>query len=137
LNAVRRWNPPGIAAPIGKYSHLAQAEPGHRLVFVSGQVGNLPDGTLAGAGAHAQARAVFDNLGALLDHLGVPPTNLVKMLTFITGTEHLPGFYEARNEAFAAWFPDGVVPGHSLAVVSALAAPDLVVELEAIVAVPE
>ncbi|MEV1286317.1 RidA family protein [Micromonospora sp. NPDC049679] len=137
MSAVRRWNPTEIAPPIGKYSHLAQAPAGHRLVFVSGQVGNLADGALAGPGAVEQTRQVFANLEALLTHLGVTPAEVVKLLTFVAGTEHLAGFAAARDEVFARWYPDGRWPGHSLAVVAALAAPDLAVEMEAIVAVPE
>lgn len=131
------WNPGGIAAPIGRYSHLAAAAPGQRLVFVSGQVGNLPDGTLAGPDALAQTRQVFANLGALLAHLGGSPAQVVKMLTFVAGTEHLPGFYQARDEVFDAWYPGRAYPAHSLAVVAGLAAPELAVELEAVLALPE
>ena len=137
MTAVRRWNPTEIAPPIGKYSHLAEGPSGHRLIFVSGQVGNLPDGTLAGPGAVEQTRQVFANLEALLAHLGVTPGHIVKLLTFVAGTEHLPGFGAARDEVFARWYPDGGYPGHSLAVVAALAGPDLAVEMEAVVAVPD
>jgi enamine deaminase RidA (YjgF/YER057c/UK114 family) len=38
---------------------------------------------------------------------------------------------------YADWFPDGKYPAHSLAVVAALAKPELSVEIEGIVAVPE
>jgi enamine deaminase RidA (YjgF/YER057c/UK114 family) len=136
LSAVRRWNPPTIAPPIGKYSHLAEVPAGHRVVHVSGQVGNLPDGSLAGPGAAEQTRQIFANLQALFTHLGVTPAHAVKLLTFVAGTEHLAGFAEARDEVFARWYPDGCYPGHSLAVVAALAAPGLAVEMEAIIAVP-
>jgi 2-iminobutanoate/2-iminopropanoate deaminase len=55
----------------------------------------------------------------------------------VSGAEHLPGFYQARDEVFAKWFPDEVYPGHSLAVVAALADPDLTIEMEGVLAVPE
>ncbi|MGP3965747.1 hypothetical protein ACTWPT_58370 [Nonomuraea sp. 3N208] len=55
-------------------------------------------------------------------------------MTFVAGTNHLPGFYAAREEVFADWYPDGDVPAHSLAVVSALASPEFTVEVEAVVA---
>ncbi|MFC0549243.1 hypothetical protein [Kutzneria chonburiensis] len=45
---IRRWNPPSVAAPSGQYSHVATVPAGHELVFVSGQLGLRPDGTLAG-----------------------------------------------------------------------------------------
>ena len=58
----RRWNPPQVASPLGRYSHLAEVPPGHRLVFVAGQLGLAPDGTLAGPDAEAQARRTFANV---------------------------------------------------------------------------
>jgi hypothetical protein len=42
----------------------------------------------------------------------------------------------AREEVFARWNPRGDWPAHSLAVVAALATPELTVEIEATAAVP-
>ncbi|WP_131735653.1 RidA family protein [Actinomadura roseirufa] len=133
---IRRWDPPEAAPAVGQYRHLARVPSGHDLVFVSGQVGVLPDGTLAGPDAYAQTRTVFDNFERLLESLGVGPENLVRLFTMVSGTEHVAGCREARGEFFARWYPDGDWPAHSLAVVAALAAPELVVEIEGTVAVP-
>lgn len=130
-------NPPGLAAPIGKYSHLACEPPATRTVWVSGQVGQLPDGTLAGPDSYRQTLQVLDNISTLLASLGAGPRHIVKLLTFVSGEQHLPGFYRARDEVFAEWFPDGVYPGHSLAVVAALADPKLTIEMEGVLAVPQ
>ncbi|WP_326949328.1 RidA family protein [Amycolatopsis sp. NBC_01307] len=132
----RRWNPETVAPPLGRYSHLAEVPPGHRLVFVSGQLGVLPDGTLAGPDAETQARQIFVNLGTLLAAQGAGPEHLVKLLTLVSGTDHLPGYRAAQAEAFAKWFPDGDFPAQSLAVVAALAGPDYTAEVEAVAAVP-
>jgi enamine deaminase RidA (YjgF/YER057c/UK114 family) len=83
-----------------------------------------------------QARQAFRNLGAILKDLSAEPRQIAKILTFVAGAEHLPGFLAARDDVFARWYPDGDVPAHSLAVVAGLAAPDLLVEIEAVVAVP-
>jgi 2-iminobutanoate/2-iminopropanoate deaminase len=83
-----------------------------------------------------QARQAFRNLGAILEDLGAEPQQIVKILTFVAGAEHLPGFFTARDDVFARWYPDDDVPAHSLAVVAGLAAPDLLVEIEAIIAMP-
>ncbi|MFI1969858.1 enamine deaminase RidA [Streptomyces cinnamoneus] len=135
---ARYWNPSEIAAPVGKYSHLAEAPAGHRLVWISGQVGIRPDGELAGPDAAAQTRQAFANIEALLDHLGAGPGDLVKLVTLVSGTDpgHLAGFMTGRDEYFAKWYPDGVYPAHTLAVVAGLAKPELAVEIEGIVAVP-
>jgi 2-iminobutanoate/2-iminopropanoate deaminase len=133
---IRRWSPPGLAAPIGQYSHLAAVPADHELVFISGQVGGLEDGTLAGPDAESQTRQAFGNIERLLGSLGAGPEHLVKLLTLVAGTEHLAGCRAAREEVFARWYPGGDWPAHSLAVVAALATPELTVEIEATAAVP-
>jgi 2-iminobutanoate/2-iminopropanoate deaminase len=133
---IRRWSPPGLAAPIGQYSHLAAVPAYHELVFISGQVGALEDGTLAGPDGESQTRQAYDNIARLLDSLGAGPEHLVKLLTLVAGTEHLPGCRAALEKVFAQWYPDGDWPAHSLMVVAALATPELTVEIEATAAVP-
>ena len=133
---VRRWNPDSVAAPIGRYSHVAAVPAGHELVFVAGQVGVREDGGLAGPDAHAQARQALANIERLLGSLGAGPEHVVKLLTFAAGAEHLAGIREAFAATFDRWYPDGDWPAQSLVVVAALAAPELTVEIEAVAAVP-
>jgi enamine deaminase RidA (YjgF/YER057c/UK114 family) len=133
---IRRWNPAGLAPPIGQYSHLAAVSADHELVFVSGQVGVRQDGTLAGPDAESQTRQALANIGTLLGALGAGPAHLVKLLTLVSGTEHLEGSRAAREEVFAKWYPERDWPAHTLMVVAALAKPELTVEIEATVAVP-
>ncbi|MFF0310380.1 RidA family protein [Streptosporangium sp. NPDC004379] len=133
---IRRWNPDVVAAPAGRYSHLAAVPEGHELVMISGQLGVLPDGALAGPDAESQARQVYVNIELLLESIGATPAHLVKVFTMVAGTEHLPGCRAAMGEAFGRWFPDGDWPAQSLAVVAALAAPEFAVEVEAVAAVP-
>ncbi|MGW2444506.1 RidA family protein [Streptomyces sp. NPDC001675] len=132
---VTRTNPAALAAPVGKYSHLAAPPEGHRLVWISGQVGNEPDGHVP-ADAEQQTELVFANIHRLLEDLGVGPAQVLKLLTFVAGTDSLPGWSTARDRVYADWYPDGLYPAHSLAVVTALARPDLLVETEGVVAVP-
>ncbi|MFI6687715.1 RidA family protein [Streptomyces sp. NPDC050485] len=134
---TRVWNPTVIGAPVGKYSHLAEVPAGRRQIHISGQVGTLADGRLAGPDAAGQTRQIFANIEQLLRSLGAGPADLVKLTSFVSGVSCLPGYYAARDEVYADWFPDGKYPAHSLAVVAALAKPELSVEIEGIVAVPE
>jgi enamine deaminase RidA (YjgF/YER057c/UK114 family) len=129
--------PSVIGIPVGKYSHLAATPSGHRLVHIAGQVGTLPDGKLAGPDVTTQTRQIFTNIELLLATLGVGPRELVKLTTFVSGRNCLPGFLQGRDEVYARWFPDGVYPAHSLAVVEGLAKPELAVEIEGVAAVPE
>lgn len=130
------WNPPAIAPPIGKYSHLVPVDPTAQMVFISGQVGSTPAGDIP-QGAYEQAVLIFSNIEALLAELMASPRNIVRLLTFAAGVDDLPDFYRARDEYFARWFPDNVYCGHSLAVVAALAQPGLCFEIEGWVAIPQ
>jgi 2-iminobutanoate/2-iminopropanoate deaminase len=133
---IRRWSPDGLAAPIGQYSHLAAVPPDHELIFIAGQVGVLEDGTLAGTDGESQTRQAFANIGVLLNSLGAGPENLVKLVTMVSAREHLAGSRAAREEVFAAWYPGGDWPAHTLMVVDSLATPELTVEIEGFAAVP-
>ncbi|WP_020660084.1 RidA family protein [Amycolatopsis benzoatilytica] len=133
---AKRWNPDGVGAPVGRYSHVAQVPAGHELVIVAGQIGVRPDGELAGPGAEAQTREVLANIERVLAAAGARPEHLVKVFSMVSGTEELPGFRTAMGETFERWFPEGDWPAQSMIVVAALAKPELVVEIEAMAAVP-
>ena len=131
---LSRSNPAAVPPPIGRY-HDTTTVPGEAdLVF--GQVGHQVDGISMAQDSAGQARQAFRNLGAILEDLSATPRQVAKILTFVAGAEHLPGFFAARDDVFARWYPEGDVPAHSLAVVAGLAAPDLLAEIEAVVAVP-
>ena len=125
-----RVNPGDAAPPIGKYSQLTRVPAGTELIFIAGQVGNAIDGAAASGDAYAQTLATFGNIERLLATQGLTPRSLIRLLSFVAGTESLPGYYRARDEIYERWFPDARYPGHSLAVVAALAQPALAVEIE-------
>jgi 2-iminobutanoate/2-iminopropanoate deaminase len=133
---IRRWSPAEIGPPVGQYSHLAAAPADHQLVFLAGQVGTDAAGELVGPGAEAQSRQIFANIEALLASAGATPAHLLKIFTMVAGEAHLAGVRTARAEVFNRWFPAGDWPAQSLIVVSALAAPELVVEVEAVAGIP-
>ena len=41
-----RHTPNTVAAPFGPYSHAVEVPGGSRLLYISGEVGVLPDGTM-------------------------------------------------------------------------------------------
>jgi 2-iminobutanoate/2-iminopropanoate deaminase len=41
-----RHTPASVAAPFGSYSHAVEVPKGSRLLYISGKVGVLPDGTV-------------------------------------------------------------------------------------------
>ncbi|MEV5128416.1 RidA family protein [Streptomyces decoyicus] len=134
---ARAWNPSVIGAPVGKYSHFTEVPAGYRQIHIAGQVGTLPHGGLAGPDVAAQTHQIFSNIKVLLASIGAEPSDLVKLTSFVAGISCLRGYYEARDAVYADWYPEGNFPAHSLAVVLALAKPELSVEIEGIVAIPE
>lgn len=119
-------NPPGLYAPIPHYSQVARA--GNTL-YISGQLGVDEHGELVGIGdARAQARQAWRNLIAILAHYGAAPRQLVKTNTYITHIAYRPLVGEARDEVF----PAPPYPPSTLVVVSSLAEPEFLVEIEGV-----
>lgn len=132
---IARANPGGLAPPIGMYSHLSFVPHDSRLLFISGQVGIRPDGTMAD-GIEGQTVEALANIERLLAAAGASPRDLVRLLTFVAGRDRLDGYGAARASVYGTWFPDGAYPGHSLLVAEALARDDVLVEIEGWAALP-
>lgn len=79
---VRHSNPTGVHAPLGLYSHTVTVPEGTELIFLSGQVGVRPDGSVP-ASLEEQADQVFANIVALLKSHGLAATSIVKLTTFM------------------------------------------------------
>lgn len=115
----------GAAATTRPYSPALIAGP---YVFVSGQVGVVKaTGTVAGPGIEAQTTQVLDNLAALLHGAGLDLNDVVKTTVFMTEI----GEFAAMNEVYGSRFAQPL-PTRSTVEVSALAGPEIKVEIEAI-----
>lgn len=132
---IRRYSPDGVAPPVGAYSHLAEVTEPVRWVFISGQVGADRAGDVP-ADIAEQTQNTLRNIEALITASGGTPQSIVRLMTFLVGHEHMAAYAQARNAILDEWFPAGDVPGHSLAIVSALAQPQLLVEIEGWIALP-
>jgi 2-iminobutanoate/2-iminopropanoate deaminase len=67
------------------------------LVFVAGQLGLAPDGTMVGPGIEEQTEQVLRNLAAILAEAGSSLANLVKTTVFLVDL----GDVAAMNEVYA------------------------------------
>jgi 2-iminobutanoate/2-iminopropanoate deaminase len=76
-----RHTPASVAAPFGPYSHAVEVPEGSRLLYISGEVGVLPDGTVP-ENIEAQAEACWQNIIAILADAGMDVEDLVKITTF-------------------------------------------------------
>jgi enamine deaminase RidA (YjgF/YER057c/UK114 family) len=127
----RRFLNPASVAPGRGYSHGVTVSGGH-TTWTAGQVAFDGDGNLVGAGdIVAQTRRVFQNLSAVLAETGATWSDVVKLNYFVTDVSRLQEIREVRNEFLD---PDRL-PASTLVQVSALAMPELLIEIEAVVVV--
>jgi 2-iminobutanoate/2-iminopropanoate deaminase len=127
---IRPVTPASFGPPLGMYSH-GMIAPGGELVVVAGQVGMGAGGTVAVGDVVTQTKQALDNVRTILEAAGCTMRDVVRLQTFLTRADDIPGFMKARSDVFPAWFPDGVYPPNTLLVVSRLVRPELLVEIEA------
>jgi len=120
--------PAAISPPSSAYAHGVSAPTEARWLHVSGQVGLNDDGSLAGDAA-AQMKACWTRIFAVLEDAGMNKDNIVKVTAFITDAALVGTYREVRDRCM-----DGHLSASTLLVVSGLAHPDWVVEIEAVAA---
>lgn len=122
-----------LVPPAGMYSHAAVVESHHRLIAIAGQLAVDDTGAALGIGDfEAQFRAVFANLGAVLDATSSGWDHVVKFTTYLTDSDDVPNFYAARERLFPEIYPDGSYPPNTLLVVARLVRPEFLLEVEAL-----
>ncbi|MCC7274770.1 MAG: RidA family protein [Alphaproteobacteria bacterium] len=124
----RAFNPPGVAPPAGTYSHGVEVPPNSRLLYVAGQIGTNPDGSVP-PDVGAQTDRVFENIKAILAGAGMTMADVVKLNAYLVKPGDIPAFRDARNRHLGA-----ARPASTLAVISALASPAFLVEVEVVAA---
>jgi 2-iminobutanoate/2-iminopropanoate deaminase len=98
------------------------------LVFVSGQAAMDERGQIVGVGDFdAQAEQTFRNLSRVLEAGGSSLSRVVKVTIFLTDMSNFGKIVELRGEWFTAPYP-----ADTIVEVSALALPELEIEIEAI-----
>lgn len=122
-------NPAGMAAPNG-YSYAIKKT--GTPVFISGQVALDGAGKVVGENdAAAQTEQVFQNLRTVVEASGGTLDDVVKLTIFVTDPSYRPAVAAARLK----YFTEGQYPASTYLVVSALAVPQLLVEVEAVAVV--
>jgi len=122
-------NPQSIAKPVGAYSHSVEIPAGARWLSIAGPAGIRPDGTLA-EGFEAQHEETWKNVLAILEDANMGPENLVHLNVYSTDPTGIR-FLKPHREKF---LPEGYLATSTWVVVSALANPNWLVEMEALAA---
>ena len=117
-----------IAPPFSDYSHGVEVPAGARLLYVSGQLGVAPDGSVP-ADFTGQADQAFRNVLAVLEAAGMAAHDLVRVNTYLTDSADIAGYREIRDRHLA-----GHKAASTMIVISALAQPRFRIEVEAVAA---
>jgi enamine deaminase RidA (YjgF/YER057c/UK114 family) len=126
-------NPATLMAPFG-YSHVSKVSKG-TLVYIAGQVSADVSGKLVGEGNfEAQVEQVFKNLKLALEAAGASMADIVKMNTYLVAEvsqDDIPKLRAIRDRYLNTAKP----PASTLVVVSRLARPGWLVEIEVVAAI--
>ena len=98
-------NPTAIAAPVRNfYSHGVETRSGARQLFVAGQVGVRPDGTIS-AKFEEQVEQMMQNIGAVLAAANMDFGDVVKFNAYCMKAADIITSAEIRNRYFGSHRP--------------------------------
>ena len=127
--APQRHDPFPVAEPFhGIYAHGVDVPPQSRTLYISGQIGVAPDGSLDST-FDGQCRQAFENLSGVLHSAKMTLHDLVKMSFYLTRPDDMDALVKVRRE-----YVDGVRPAVTTLFVSGLVSRDWFIEIEAIAA---
>jgi 2-iminobutanoate/2-iminopropanoate deaminase len=121
---VNPWDWQNVAG----FSQAWRVDAATSIVFASGQASISPEGQLVGEGDFdAQVRQVFENLQTVIEEAGATLPSVVKLTVFLTDMSKLRDYTRIKAEFFSGEQPASTAVG-----VTALARPELMVEVEAV-----
>ncbi|MBI3434745.1 MAG: RidA family protein [Proteobacteria bacterium] len=127
-------NPPGLAPPLGQYSHVTRVK-AEEFLFIAGQVAADASGGLVGADDFdAQCRQVFANIETALTSQGAGFANVVEFTTYLVHSQDIAKFMRFRLREFPRMFAGGAYPPNTLLVVDRLVGEAFLVEVAAVAA---
>ena len=125
---IERYCAPGVWDP-PTYHQAVKVTGAQTVLFISGQVAYDKDGGVLHRGDFkAQAREAFRAIKALVEAQGGTLDNVVKLNTYVVDIRYRADLVPVREEFFGK-----KSPASTLVQVGALAHPDWMIEIEAIV----
>jgi 2-iminobutanoate/2-iminopropanoate deaminase len=121
-------NPDGLYTSPA-FSQAVVAE-GGKTIYIGGQNGILPDGTMAGDTLAAQTEQAYKNILEILKTVGASQENVVKQTISVVKGQDIREGYAATQKVWGN-FPTAI----SFAFVESLGVPGALVEIEAIAVV--
>jgi enamine deaminase RidA (YjgF/YER057c/UK114 family) len=125
---LRRFDVDTIALPRAHYSHGVEVPANARWLVPAGAVPIAPDGSIP-LGIEAQAERCWLNVLAVLASARMTLADVVKVTIYLTRKEDMPGFRKVRDRILGEHRP-----ASTLLVVSGLANPEYLVEIDVVAA---
>jgi|TARA_B110000438_G_scaffold294646_1_gene336393 2-iminobutanoate/2-iminopropanoate deaminase len=122
---IKRWNPEGLDQPVG-YSQVVTIEGSGKMILLGGKAGLKPDGFIPETLAE-QSKLTWENIDLALKAAGATREDVVEIQIFIVDLANIdpqPAYQDVRN-----FFPTGHKPVSMVIGVSALAIPELKLEI--------
>ena len=133
---IERLQPEGmnvrLSAGQPSYSHVVSISGAGKLIFIAGQLARDIDGNCVGVGdMRVQMEQTFQNLSRCLEAAGATWADVVKTNTYVTDYDEFQKCADVRMRHFGV-----ATPTSTTVVISRLAGPDFMVEIEAVAVVP-
>ena len=121
-------NPKTVASP-GLYSHSVEIPPNARWLYVAGQIGKKPDGSMPES-LEEQDEQIWNNTLLILEDAGYGVQDIVKLNVYSTDPKALPIHMKHRK----FYLHDNHIPASTWANIDQLALPEILIEMETIAA---
>jgi 2-iminobutanoate/2-iminopropanoate deaminase len=126
---VKRYCIDGVNPTGGRFSHVGEVAKGGQIFYLAGQTAGRPDGNVA-RDIRGQAAQVFKNIEGVLKGCGMSFDNIVKTTTYLVNPDDISVWREEQAKALG---PD-IVPASTLLIISRLARPEYLIEVEVVAA---
>jgi enamine deaminase RidA (YjgF/YER057c/UK114 family) len=128
---LRHSNPAGLwQSP--RLTQMVEVQ-GARMIYLSGQTPADQNYRVRGTDVRTQTHAVYDNIETALKSVNAGWDNVVKTTTYLTSADLIRDFREARMARLGKL---KATPANTLLIVSRLAEPEFLVEIDVVAAVP-
>jgi enamine deaminase RidA (YjgF/YER057c/UK114 family) len=106
---------------------------GARMIYLSGQTPADASYRVRSRDFREQAHAVYDNIELALRSVGASLGNIVKTTTYLTDAVNIPALRDIRMERYKGLQAS---PANTLLIVSRLAEPEFLIEIDVVAALP-
>jgi enamine deaminase RidA (YjgF/YER057c/UK114 family) len=128
---IRKSNPAGLWTA-KRLTQMVEVEDA-RLIILSGQTAADANYKVHSSEIRGQTNAVYDNIEVALRAAGATLANVVKTTTYLTSADYIAGSREVRVERYRNL---EAPPANTLLIISRLAEPEMLIEIDVIAAVP-